>query len=185
MEIEIVKEIETPLLSRKRVTAWATFQGPTPSRVQILKEAAKVLKTDEGLISIRHIYTRFGHERVKLIIHVYNDQNTMVMLEGKGLADKHKQKKQVDVKTGAGTEKKEAEFKEEKAEKKPKAKEEKAEEKPEAKEEKAEKKPEAKEEKEEKPETKEEKAEAKAEGKKEAKPKEEYPAKPAEEKKEG
>jgi len=90
MEIEIVKEIETPLLSRKRITAWASFKGPTPSRVEILKEVAKSLKTKEELISIRHIYTRFGYEKVKLIIHVYSDIDTMVRLEGNGLVGKHK-----------------------------------------------------------------------------------------------
>ena len=101
MEIEIVKEKETPLVSRKRVTAWINHTGRTPSRVEILSGLSKKLKVDKELISIRHIYTRFGEQRVKLIIHVYNDKDSLVKLEGEGLVKKHQGEVKPEVKSEA------------------------------------------------------------------------------------
>ena len=93
MEIEIVKEKETPLLSRRRINAMAYYEGATPSRVQFLNEVAKKLKADAKLISVRHIYTRFGSPRAKLIVHQYIDRASFEKLEGKGMVDKNEGKK--------------------------------------------------------------------------------------------
>ena len=90
MNIDIVKEKETPLLGRKRFTMWADYQGSTPSRVKFCNEIANKLKVSKNLVVIRHIYTRFGEQRSKLLIHVYDDEKTMIELEGKNLIDKHK-----------------------------------------------------------------------------------------------
>lgn len=91
MDIEIVKEKDTPLLSRKRVTAWVNSTGTTPSRKDLVKPVAAKLKVPEDTVSIRHIYTRHGEQRVKLIIHVYKDAETLKRLEGEGLVKKHEQ----------------------------------------------------------------------------------------------
>jgi len=90
MNIEIVKEKETPLLGRKRFTMWADYQGSTPSRVKFCNEIANKLKVSKDLVVIRHIYTRFGEQRSKLLIHIYDDEKTMIELEGKNLVEKHK-----------------------------------------------------------------------------------------------
>jgi small subunit ribosomal protein S24e len=90
MDIEIIKEKETPLLSRKRVTAWAHSEGVTPSRKKICIELSKHLKVKPELVIVRHIYTRFGVQKAKLIAHVYDDRNVLVKLEGKKLVEKHK-----------------------------------------------------------------------------------------------
>jgi len=178
MELEIRKEKETPLLSRKRVTAWASYQGSTPSRVKLRSEMAKELKVKPELVILRHIYTRYGEQRCKIIAHVYKDEKTMVQLEGEQLVKKH-QAPEKPAKEEKAEEKPAEAAKEEKAEEKPAeaAKEEKAEEKPAepAKEKKAEDKPaEA---------AKEEKAEEKpAEPAKEEKA-EDKPAEPAKEEK--
>ena len=170
MEIEIVKEKETPLVSRKRVTAWINHTGRTPSRVEILDGLSKKLKVKKELISIRHIYTRFGEQRVKLIIHVYNDKESLVKLEGEGLVKKHQGEVKAEEKA------KPAEDKKEEAEAPAEAKsEEKTEEKP-----KEDKKEEAKPEEKTEEEV-EEKSDKKSEDKKEeAKPEEKAEEKPKE-----
>ncbi len=89
MEIDIVKIAETPLLSRKRVTAWASYTGATPPRPVLRKELAKKAKAKENLVVVRHIYTRFGEQRAKLIAHIYEDEKIMLTLEGKKLVEKH------------------------------------------------------------------------------------------------
>ncbi len=90
MEIDIVKEKETPLLSRKRVTAWAKYEGSTPSRVDTLKEFSKKINIKPEKIVIKHMYTRFGQQDVKIIANVYDDIDTLKRLEPKELIEKHK-----------------------------------------------------------------------------------------------
>ncbi|MFO8016535.1 MAG: 30S ribosomal protein S24e [Candidatus Woesearchaeota archaeon] len=89
MKLEIKKERDTPLLSRKRVTLNAEYEGSTPSRMDIRKETAKKLKAKENLVVIKHIYTRFGAQKAKIIAHVYEDEKDMKKLEGEGLLKKH------------------------------------------------------------------------------------------------
>ncbi len=94
MKIEVLKERETPLLSRKRVSLMAEYQGPTPSRMDFLKEVAKIVDSDVSLIIIKHIYTRFGRQKAKIIAHVYNNMDDMKKLEDESLLKKHVKKEE-------------------------------------------------------------------------------------------
>lgn len=89
MEIEIKKEKETPLLSRKRITATTYVEGPTPSRSNIMVALAKAAKAKPELVCVKHIYTHFGTNEVKIIAHIYDDRKTMETLENKKLLEKH------------------------------------------------------------------------------------------------
>ena len=72
MELEITKQRETPLLERTRISAMVDFENKTPSRVQLRKDIAKKLKTDESLIIIRHVYRGcHGNFLITLIISCY------------------------------------------------------------------------------------------------------------------
>ncbi|MFW6220637.1 MAG: hypothetical protein ACOC3X_03085, partial [Nanoarchaeota archaeon] len=112
MDIEIIKEKETPLLSRKRVTAWVYSEGVTPTRKKVCVQLSKHLKVKPELTIIRHIYTRFGQEKAKVIAHIYDDVNVLKRLELKKLVEKHNF---LDVKEETAEDKKE----EAKAEEKP------------------------------------------------------------------
>lgn len=139
MRLEVKKERDTPLLSRKRVTLMAEYDGTTPSRINVRKEVAKKLGAKENLVVIKHIYTRFGSSKSKIITHVYNNEGEMKKLENEGLLAKHDpnaKKKEAkpaegEAETPKAEEKKEAPA-EKPAEKKeePKKEEAKAEEKP-------------------------------------------------------
>ncbi len=94
MKVEVLKERETPLLSRKRVSLMAEYQGPTPSRMDFLKEVAKIVDSDPSLIIIKHIYTRFGRQKAKIIAHVYSNMDDMKKLEGEYLLKKHVKKEE-------------------------------------------------------------------------------------------
>lgn len=89
MMLEISKERETPLLSRKRVTLSLQYEGPTPPRLELRKEVAKKLKADEKLVVLKHIYTRFGSQKAKIIANVYSDEKAMKNIEEKYLLEKH------------------------------------------------------------------------------------------------
>jgi ribosomal protein S24E len=94
MQIEIQKERDTPLLSRRRITVTVASEGKTPSRLELVKEISKALKVSEDLIVIRHIYTSYGSSFVKAIVNVYEDPKIMLRLEGEKLVAKHKKQEE-------------------------------------------------------------------------------------------
>lgn len=71
-------EKEMPLLSRKRIAFEIEHAGKsTPPREQIKKEVSKALNIKPELIAIRHIYSRFGANKIKVICHVYEDEKML------------------------------------------------------------------------------------------------------------
>ena len=93
MELQIKKQRETPLLSRNRVTLMMEYEGATPSRLEFRKMVSKQLKAPEDLVIIKHIYTRFGQSKAKVIAHVYNDKKDMEKIEEEYLLKKHQKEK--------------------------------------------------------------------------------------------
>ncbi|MBW2967976.1 hypothetical protein KY362_05815 [Candidatus Woesearchaeota archaeon] len=90
MEVSILKERDTPLLSRKRYTLEIGFKGATPSRLQVRDEIANKLKADKALTVVKHVYNRYGIEKSRVIAHVYTKKEDMLRYEEKGLLEKHK-----------------------------------------------------------------------------------------------
>ena len=72
MNLKKLDERDMPLLNRKRVNFMIEFSGPTPNKKDILKDISTNLKTKEDLIAIRHIYQKFGLNKAKVIVNVYN-----------------------------------------------------------------------------------------------------------------
>jgi len=98
MDIEILKERDMPLLSRKRYTLQATFKGPTPTRAEILAAVSKKVKSEPGLTVVKHIYNKFGIEKAKVIAHAYTKKEDMEKYENKVLLEKHMEKKKEESK---------------------------------------------------------------------------------------
>lgn len=94
MDIQVTKEREMPLLSRKRYTMELGFKGATPSRKQIRDAIALKTKADAGLVVVKHIYNRFGSEKAKVIANVYTSKDDMEKYEVKKLLEKHAEKKE-------------------------------------------------------------------------------------------
>lgn len=94
MKLTILKERDTPLLSRKRVTCEVLYEGATPSRLELKKSVAKQLKADEKLVILKHIYTKFGKQKAKVIAHVYEKEEDLKKLEHEKLVAKHSPKKE-------------------------------------------------------------------------------------------
>lgn len=89
MNIEISKERETPLLSRKRITASLTFDGPTPSRKDIREKVAKKMDAPVELTIIKHVYPKYGDGDAKVIAHVYSKDEDKKKFESEYLLKKH------------------------------------------------------------------------------------------------
>lgn len=113
MEFKILDKKDESLLSRVEVRAEATFQGVTPSKVELKKQIASSLKVDEKLIVVKNVKTFFGKEKVVVIALKYEDEDALKRTEPKSKAKKGEEAQP------ATEEKKEAPAKEEgKAEKK-------------------------------------------------------------------
>ncbi len=82
MKIEKAKEVEMPLLARKRIKFDLEHpSAPTPSRAVLKEEIAKKYGTKPELIAIRHVYTKFGLQTAKVIANIYEDEKTLKYLE--------------------------------------------------------------------------------------------------------
>jgi ribosomal protein S24E len=90
--MELVKEREMKLLSRKRLALVIENKGVTPSRQELINQVAEKFKVKPGLVVIKHIYQQFGQNMTKLIVHIYEDEKKMKMYEHANLLKKHEAK---------------------------------------------------------------------------------------------
>lgn len=89
MKATLISEKKSPLLERSRYKFDLEYFGEsTPNNTNVKKEIAKILKVDEKLVAIRHIYQKFGINRAKVIVHVYQKASDLDRLE----LDKKKKK---------------------------------------------------------------------------------------------
>ena len=82
MKLEIINEKENPILKRKEIEAIVEHEEqPTPTRKEI-KEHLKALKDyPVELMVIKKIEGIFGLPKEKVLIFVYEDEETMKKLE--------------------------------------------------------------------------------------------------------
>ena len=82
MNTEKLKETEMPLLARKRIRFELEHpNAPTPTKAMLKEEIAKKYNTKPELVAIRHVYTRFGLQKAKIIANIYEDEKTLKYLE--------------------------------------------------------------------------------------------------------
>ena len=94
MDLELIKEREMPLMSKKRYSFYLTFKGVTPTRNDIKGSVAKKVNSDPALTVIKHIYNRYGVEKAKIIANVYSKKEDMERFEEKSTLKKHEAKKE-------------------------------------------------------------------------------------------
>ena len=85
MKLTIEKQRDTPLLSRKRVTAMLTFDSSTPSRMKMRDAIAKKTSEEPENVIIKHIYQRFGNRTARVIANIYKNRKTLEKYEHKTL----------------------------------------------------------------------------------------------------
>jgi|SRR3989344_2326737 len=82
MNLKVLKENEFPLLGRKRITIEVEHvSSATPSRAQLKEEIAKKYDAKPETVAIRHIFTKFGMNKSKVITHIYEDEKNLKFLE--------------------------------------------------------------------------------------------------------
>lgn len=97
MNFKVLKEIESLLLKRKRLTLEIEHVGgATPSRQLLKDDLCKQYSVPQENIAIRHIFTKFGMNKSKIIVHIYEDSSNLKFLEppkGKKSEPKKKENK--------------------------------------------------------------------------------------------
>lgn len=84
MQINITEKKINPFLKRTEIKGTVSFEGVTPSNVQLAGAIAKdVHAKDVSLVVMKHIYTKFSHREAKVEAVVYDT------LEAKKLTEKN------------------------------------------------------------------------------------------------
>lgn len=82
MEMKNLKETDMPLLARKRINfELENVNSTTPNKNTLKEVIAKKYDTKPELVSIKHVYTKFGLQKVKVIANIYQDEKTLKYLE--------------------------------------------------------------------------------------------------------
>lgn len=87
--MNVTKELEAPLLARKRVTLEVQKRGVTPSRKVLVKEVANKIGAKPELVIIKHVYQQYGSQDVKIIAHIYKNRKDLEQIEEKYLVEKN------------------------------------------------------------------------------------------------
>ena len=124
--MKILTDKQNSLLNRREVTVELEYLGQkTPSQVEVIKQAAGVLKTKEELIYVQEIKPSYGVAKGSASLYIYNNKENLDkihFIKRKKLLKAQREKSLADRK--AAKEAKPAETKTEapKAEAKPEAK---------------------------------------------------------------
>lgn len=82
MEAKILTQKDADLMNRKEVIIEIAHQGSkTPTKLEVIKKAAELMKTEENLIELKQITEFFGVGRCKALVHVYKDINDLNRIE--------------------------------------------------------------------------------------------------------
>jgi small subunit ribosomal protein S24e len=94
MNLEIRKTKKNPVIGRDEITADLFFEGATPSRTNLLKDAAKKLNCPEDLLVIHKITTSYGDEKAEVSLHKYESKDALAKCEPKYMQKKHRGKEE-------------------------------------------------------------------------------------------
>jgi small subunit ribosomal protein S24e len=81
MEITIIEDKRNELLKRREILFRVSYQGPTPSRQQVLDKLSAVFNLSPNLTVIDSLTTRFGKTEVKGMARVYDTEEMKVQIE--------------------------------------------------------------------------------------------------------
>ena len=80
--MKIIKQEPNILLERKRISLdYEHPQQSTPKKQEILKEVATLLGAKEELVKIRHVYTKYGQGKSRVIVHAYDNPEAFKRVE--------------------------------------------------------------------------------------------------------
>jgi len=103
MELKIIEKKENTLLGRTEVLGSLSFEGATPSNLQLVESLAKEFKTDASRVVMKHINTKFSLQKADFTGFVYDDASSKSKAER---LTKHIKKKMEEARKKAEEERK-------------------------------------------------------------------------------
>lgn len=80
--MEILQEKQSDLLGRKEYLLKCVFEkAKTPSKEELKKQSATLLKSPEDLIIVKKVAQTYGLNDAKVLVYVYKDQTTLTRIE--------------------------------------------------------------------------------------------------------
>jgi len=90
MDITIVEDKRNELLQRKELLFRVTYEGPTPSRQQVLDKLTALQNLNPSLVIIDSLETRFGKMALKGKARIYDTEEGRAQTEHPYLAQRGK-----------------------------------------------------------------------------------------------
>ncbi|MFH1377070.1 MAG: hypothetical protein ABIH25_05535 [Candidatus Woesearchaeota archaeon] len=82
--MKILEKNQSELIARTEIIAEVEHTAkPTPSEETIKENLSKELKIEKDLIIIKHIFSKFGEGKSKIIAYTYKDKETLKRVEKK------------------------------------------------------------------------------------------------------
>ncbi|MDG6256755.1 MAG: 30S ribosomal protein S24e [Methanomicrobiaceae archaeon] len=92
MEFEFIRDERNELLARRELEFVLTFEGPTPSRQEILGKLCALKNIGEQVIVLDSLKTTFGKQEILGTARVYDDAETLNKTEREYLAKRGRAK---------------------------------------------------------------------------------------------
>jgi small subunit ribosomal protein S24e len=77
MEVDVTEDKRNPLLSRREVKFKVSFQGATPSRVDVRNKLVALLSSDKELTVLDNFKTNFGSNNAVGYLKIYESKEAM------------------------------------------------------------------------------------------------------------
>jgi ribosomal protein S24E len=95
--MKIIKQEKSNLLPRIDIVANVEhINKRTPSNEEVKKELSKLMKVDEELILIKHIYDGYGSGVSRIEAYAYNSKEDIALITKKGKKEKEKEAKAIE-----------------------------------------------------------------------------------------
>jgi len=95
--MKIIKQEKSNLLPRIDIVAnMEHINKKTPSNDEVRKELSKLMKVDEELILVKHIYDGYGSGISKIEAYAYNSKEDIALITKKGKKEKEKEAKAIE-----------------------------------------------------------------------------------------
>ncbi|RMF05041.1 hypothetical protein D6764_05715 [Candidatus Woesearchaeota archaeon] len=107
MKVKIEENVEVPLLSRKNIRAKIEFEGPTPSRREVIEALASELGAKQELLVLHKIDTQFGSPEAVVFARLYDSEDAVKEFEPEHILKRVPAPKQEEAQEEAQAEKKE------------------------------------------------------------------------------
>lgn len=95
--MKIIKQEKSSLLPRIDIVAnMEHVNKRTPSNEEVKKELSKLMKVDEELILVRHIYDGYGSGISKIEAYAYDSKEDIALITKKGKKEKENEAKAIE-----------------------------------------------------------------------------------------